>query len=151
MTSILERFMAKVEKTEGCWNWTASLDKCGYGRFNINGKILKAHRVAYTLFIGDVPEGRCVCHTCDHPGCVNPEHLWLGTVLENMQDRDRKGRAVHPISKGEANGNAKLSQDDIVKIREMRSYGYLQREIAQSFGVSLAQISRIILGQRWEV
>lgn len=87
-----ERFWAKVQKTDNCWNWLASRGTYGHGVFGFDGKSTAAHRYSYQLHKGIIPEGLLVCHTCDTPGCVNPEHLFLGTYKENMEDMSRKGR-----------------------------------------------------------
>lgn len=78
--------------SNGCWIWTGSFFKDGYGQMKRNGKNLKAHRVFFEAHKGPIPEGLCVLHKCDTPACVNPEHLWAGTNLQNIQDRDRKNR-----------------------------------------------------------
>jgi len=75
-----------------CWEWTAGKFTDGYGCFHFEGKEIGAHRVAWMLHNGPIPEDRMVCHTCDNPGCVNPSHLFLGTATDNNHDRDRKGR-----------------------------------------------------------
>ena len=86
------RFWSKVEKSEGCWTWTASRDPIGYGTFGFDGKVRKAHRVAYVLAFGEIPEGHHILHSCDNPPCVNPAHLRSGTRKDNMQDALKRGR-----------------------------------------------------------
>lgn len=90
-----ERFLKYAQKTDGCWLWKASIDRHGYGRALIDGKRVGAHRAAWALFKGEIPAGMQVLHRCDVPRCVNPEHLFLGTGFDNMQDMIAKGRAPH--------------------------------------------------------
>jgi HNH endonuclease len=92
-------FWCYVEKTEGCWIWKGSKVQAGYGRIVLQGKTYRAHRISYLFLKGEIPEGLCVCHTCDNPACVNPEHLWLGTSRENTKDMIIKGRLVRLRSK----------------------------------------------------
>ena len=89
--SISERIDINVDKGSGCWLWLLS-KAFGYGNFKVNGKTKRAHRVAWEEFNGPIPEGMNVCHTCDNPSCVNPEHLFLGTQYDNLQDMKQKGR-----------------------------------------------------------
>jgi len=92
------RFWAKVNKLgeNECWPWMASKSQRGYGVFGFRGTIWKAHRVAYTMAIGEIPSGLLVCHKCDNPSCCNPAHLWAGTSSDNNRDRSIKGRNNHP-------------------------------------------------------
>jgi hypothetical protein len=87
-----EDFWRRVRRSEQCWIWTGPLSDLGYGKVMYRGRHWRAHRLAYTLSVGPIPTGVMVCHRCDVPACVNPAHLWLGTGLENVRDRDRKGR-----------------------------------------------------------
>lgn len=93
----MERFWNKVDKSGDCWLWTASKTHQGYGYFRFDGKMCKAHRMAWLLVNGEIPNEMLVCHSCDNPSCVNPEHLWLGTNQENMDDMNKKGR--HALTK----------------------------------------------------
>ena len=96
-TDIEQRFMSKIlpEPNSGCWLWMAAVNFHGYGRFNMGkkrGGIMKSHRVAWEIYRGRIPEGLHVLHKCDIPACVNPDHLFLGTHTDNMQDMTLKGK-----------------------------------------------------------
>lgn len=96
-TTILDRFLSKVSPLalldpNSCWNWTGYRNAGGYGTFGVAGKSHLAHRLSYELFVGPIPPGMHVCHSCDNPRCVNFRHLWLGTNADNMRDRGIKGR-----------------------------------------------------------
>lgn len=150
----------------GCWLWLATIGKNGYGR-NSTGKrsYQEAHRASYEAFRGNIPAGMCVCHKCDTPTCVNPDHLFLGTHQQNMMDRARKvACGLRPAAKnsrvngwrghthgysynrGQSNGKSKLTAE---QVREIRSMAGTQRQIAQRFGVSRSAINDILSGRNW--
>ena len=141
--SELERFMSHVHKHEsGCWLWTAHCMKSGYGFFRNLTRHELAHRVSYRLFNGQL-DARDVMHKCDVPNCVNPEHLALGTRLENMQDAKRKGR----MSIGQGHGRAKLTEEQVNLIKKSSK---LQREIAVEFGITQGHVSCLKSGKQWQ-
>ena len=149
----VKRFWSKVKLpkmigTDECWEWQAGCTKDGYGQFYVDAKNVKANQFSYTITIGKVPKGLCVCHSCDNRKCVNPSHLWVGTILENNQDMAKKGRASS--QKGADHPMHKLNEDDIMKIRSLyRGGNYTQAQIAGLFNVSNKEISLIVLYKRW--
>lgn len=148
---IKERFEEKFEKDEvsGCWNWTASKHKQGYGWFRLNKKMQMAHRISYQLYIGSIKEGLLVCHHCDNPRCVNPGHLFLGTDTDNVQDCVKKGRNRYGDNAGEKHGLSKLTDEQVSAIRTMWSNGAHGVDLAKEFSVSQANISLIVHHRRW--
>lgn len=145
---IEQRFWAKVRKTESCWIWTG----CKWGEYGQllgtggrSGKRFSAHRLSWEVHNGPIPEGLWVLHHCDVPLCVNPEHLFLGTPSTNSVDRDNKRRRDR--RPGEAHHNVKLTEAMVQDIRSRQ--GQTQKRIAEEFGVSFQQISRICSGQQW--
>ena len=140
MVSPEERFWAKVDKVDkGCWEWTAT-KSAGYGRFKVNGYLLLAHRYSYELCHGPIPEGLWVLHHCDNPGCVNPEHLFLGTRSDYMIDCVCKGRL--PVSK--------LTNNSVLSIRQAYKNGSLQKDLALKYGVNHQCISQIVTRRIWK-
>lgn len=148
MVALVDRFVAKVKPVEsGCHEWQAGLDSKGYGQIWAYGKIRRAHRVAYMLYKGEIPQGLGVCHKCDNPLCVNPDHLFLGAQKENYADMARKGRAV--LSRGDSHYCAKLNSVAVAIIREAISKGLQIKGIASYFRVSSATITKIKQNRSW--
>lgn len=136
-----EIFWSRVDRTGDCWVWKLKpATKFGYCRFS---KML-AHRKAWEITHGPIPKGMQVCHHCDNPKCVRPEHLFLGTQEDNVHDMMGKGRMKPTASFGEKNHSAKITSADVNEIRKLAVTGIKQVRIAERFGVSTAQISRII-------
>lgn len=170
------RFWKFVQKTNACWNWTgASLEK-GYGRIGIGKSIILAHRLSYLIHLGEIPVGMLVCHTCDNPRCVNPDHLFLGTHKDNFDDArrknriatgDRHGLRLHPeraacgnnngthtcphrVAKGERLPQAKLNARAILNIRRLRARGQTYASIARYYSVSDVTIKRVVERKTWK-
>lgn len=146
--TLSERFWSKVKKSRGCWEWIGAKDGAGYGYLGTTRgqKPLKAHRVSYELNIGPIG-GLHVCHKCDNPICVNPAHLFLGTMQDNMADKMAKGRGGQ--LSGERHFKAKTTRAMAKKIHEMRKQGTSQQAIADSLGVSQNCVSKILSGNHW--
>jgi hypothetical protein len=141
----LERFETKVDQSGDCHEWTASFGGSGYGQFYFNYRKFSAHRKAYELYHGEIPDGLFVLHKCDNKKCVNPDHLFLGTHKENMRDKTVKGRQV----KGSAIEQAVLTEPQVVQIKQRLRQGDVHTLIAKDFGVSRATVSMISNGTNW--
>ncbi len=148
--TLVERFWNKVQKSDGCWEWTGATDGYGYGQIWNNGGERRAHRLSWEFSTGDQPGNLDVCHRCDNPLCVNPEHLFLGTAKDNCADMMRKGRQSHfPRSRGAKNNRSKLTESNVHNIREMLDMGLHQNEIAKTFGVTRSAVYAIRVGNTW--
>lgn len=146
-----ERFWESVVVADGCWVWQGIRDRDGYGVFKSrrNGVRwgMRAHRLAYSIYHGPINEGLCVCHTCDNPSCVNPDHLFLGTDEDNRLDKIAKGRAR---GHGGNHPAAKLSDQAARDIRQRYARGGVsQRRLAMTFGVHQSVISKVIRREIW--
>jgi hypothetical protein len=149
------RFWARVAmgSADECWAWLGPISGRGYGitGFGTTPDIQLSHRTAWTFTNGDIPPGLCVCHTCDNPICCNPDHLWLGTSAENTADRVAKGRSAsnHNPVPGERHGMSKLTNEDIIAIRERATHGERRVDLAREFGISYAHLKRILRRSAW--
>ena len=143
---VSERFHAAyVVAPNGCWLWSRPIHVRGYGRIWDGSKVVGAHRLSYELHSGPIPSGLFVCHRCDEPTCVNPEHLFLGTNADNAADCKAKGRT----RKGIDHNQAKLTDDAVRSVREALAAGDRQRDIAKRFGVSQRCVSSIHRRVTW--
>ena len=155
---ICERFWSKVNKhgpvpahrpeLGPCWVWTEHHAEAGYGQFCLRrGEFRLAHSVSYALTNGPVPPRMHVCHHCDNPPCVRPDHLFLGTAADNAQDCVDKGRARR--ARGIETASARLDEDAVRAIRATQPYHGRNEDLARDFGVSGTTIRRVILGKTW--
>lgn len=167
-----ERFWVCVEKTETCWLWTGARDKDGYGKFRGPRHTTKAHRASYLINVDPEADltGWDVMHSCDNPPCVNPQHLSLGTSIDNVADRDTKGRSaagdangsrLYPERRprgatwrgdprvGVTNGRARLDESRVREIRELAAAGLTKRAIGRRYGVTDVLIGKIVRRELW--
>jgi hypothetical protein len=149
---VAERLWRHVDRSGGpdaCWPWVGYTQK-GYGRLRgTDGRKALAHRVAYELSVGPIPDSLHICHTCDNPPCCNPAHLVPGTHTDNMHDMDARGRRRSRGVRGSANHGARLNETRIARIRELVNEGVSKQRIADSFGVSRMTISDIAFQRTW--
>lgn len=166
---LAERFADKwvPEPTSGCWLWTAALSQNGYGKLSVRaGRPGFAHRISWELHRGEkVPSGAFVCHRCDTPGCVNPDHLFVGSPKDNTQDAIKKGRFrqfrilrgdENPMrakpwlaARGERAKKSRITVSDVPRIRERAALGERLSAIASDFGVSFNAIRLIVKRINW--
>lgn len=135
--TVEQRFWYYVRKADGCWLWVGARNKNGYGVFRVAGKNVLAHRFMYELMQGELA-GYHVCHSCDNPQCVNPEHMFLGTDADNHTDKAKKLR-----------GGRALTGEQVKEIKQLVSSGIILQDIAEQFGVSRKSVQRIKNGQYW--
>jgi hypothetical protein len=160
LVELRRRLLSKADVSadpDGCWEWIGATRRSGrilYGCLMIRGRKILAHRLSYAAFVGPIPDGLLVCHSCDNGLCINPAHLWTGTPTENIADRHAKGRDAHSFgltgAHGAANGLAKLTDDQVREIRRLRTNGMYLRDIAPQFGIDLCTISRICRRATWK-
>jgi len=147
--SLKKRLLSKykIDPITSCWNFTGSLVN-GYGCIGFGLKnLMKAHRASYLVHFGEIPDNLDCCHTCDNPTCINPDHLFLGTAKENMEDMYSKGRRKHT---GDSSPNRKLSEKIVSDIRiEYNGDGVNQTELANKYNTSQSNISNIVRNNIW--
>ncbi len=143
-----ERFFKYVIKSEGCWIWSGCKDKKGYGQFNLKNKTMFSHRFSYELKYGKIPEKMCVCHKCDTPSCVNPDHLFLGTNKENLRDMISKGRKI--VRKGVEKNNSKMNDEKVKKMRELYDNGNTVLQLSKLFQISESSTYYICKRKSWK-
>jgi len=147
MKNTIETFLNKINKTNsGCWIWQGSACGDGYGFFQINGKRYKPHRYSFEHYNGPIPKGMFVCHKCDIPLCVNPAHLWLGTLQDNHNDMMIKGRHGYGKQLGKNNPSAKLTEQQVLEIRSLPGPNW---KLAIQYNVSKNTIDCIKNRKSW--
>lgn len=148
---VVERFRRKIGRPDsnGCLPWLGGITARNRPAFWLNGKTEYAHRIAWLIFRGPIPDGLCVCHTCDNPLCVNPTHLFLGTLADNHDDMARKGRRASFV--GSKNSQSKLCDFDVKLMRALHfQNGASMRSISFRFGVSPSVAQRAITSKTWK-
>lgn len=143
-TSVKDMILERIEKVDnGCWLWKGSVGSNGYGKINNKGQHLSAHRASYTVFKGAIPKGKHVCHSCDIRTCVNPDHLWIGTQRDNIQDMIEKGRKAPQKGK-----NIKWSKDIVEKAIALKNEGKTYVEVHDITGIPIGTLSAYVNGNR---
>lgn len=144
-----DRFLEKVDKRGCCWLWTGAKTRGGYGHLRVKEGdtwvMRRAHRVSYTLFKGSIPNKLLVCHTCDNPSCVNPDHLFLSDHKGNAKDMVDKGRGKYKVKRN------KITMEDARHIRyRHKKLGVSYKKLASEYGLRTSTISLIVNGKRWK-
>ncbi len=162
----LARFWANIQTTESCWIWVGTRACRGYGAISIDRKRWRAHRLSWAIHNGTIPDGLYICHRCDNPPCVNPEHLFAGTQKDNIADCVRKGRFSRSIGERTRNNrrrrgfhrtkaighdhyNSKLTLENVLEIRSTPPKWGEQSRLARKFGVTKSSIRDVLSRRCW--
>lgn len=144
-TDVFQSHRYTANQKTGCWEWRGGKISAGYGSFTLYKETYLAHRVAYGVKYGLIPEGFVICHRCDNPSCINPEHLFLGTMSDNIKDRDTKGRTT----RGESQHASKLTRQGVLDIRRKLAEGVRQKDVAKQYSLHQTTISLIKMRKNW--
>lgn len=139
--------------SNNCWNWKLRKNSKGYGVLPGRSCFsILAHRMSWRVFKGEFDKSLCVCHICDNPCCVNPDHLFLGTQLDNMRDAKKKNRLRHDACYrvGEERTHSKLKNKDVLRIRELLKEGVKQKDISEKFKICQQTVSEINTRLIWK-
>jgi hypothetical protein len=143
----MKRFWDKVDITNKCWNWIGYKNRAGYGMLGIGYQRPYVHRLSWEIHFGPIPAGKQVCHHCDNPACIRPDHLFLGTARDNLLDAIEKGRHHPPPAEGEQNGRARLTENIVRDIRQRVTDS--GAALAREFMVTRQTIHAIRKGKLW--
>lgn len=147
--SAFERFLTKIaERDNGCWEWIGALTWQGYGAHSVARRMWRAHRYSFAIHNGYLPAEAFICHTCDNPPCVNPDHLYAGDGKTNIRDMLERNRRVHTC--GERDGNAKLTTAAVLDIRKEQIGGASLTVLAARHGVSKSCVGDVLRGRTWK-
>lgn len=147
--TVEERFWSKVSKTDGCWIWQGTRGRSGHGALKVAGKMVGAHRLSWEFANGPIPPGAYICHRCDNPPCVCPNHLYAGDSTTNMRDRVERGDRGAWAS-GSDHVNAVLTEDQVSDLRRLHQTGqWSQRQLAAHFGIAQVSVGRIVRREYW--
>ena len=148
LTPVVDRLLSLLDTTGECWEWTGCRKNRRYGSMTVDNKTVAAHRVAYKLFKGDIPTGINVLHRCDNTWCCNPEHLFLGSQLDNVRDMHNKNRANKAF--GSKAGRSALTAEQVIEIRQLfPKLNVSYAEMGRRYNVTSNAINFIINRKSW--